>query len=68
LNGSILNSEVFPSNYQTYRRDRNISGGGMFVSIKSSIPCTQIDDNSSIEIVWAHIHLEKNNNLIVGSF
>jgi len=44
------------------------SGGGVFFSIKSSILCTQIDDNSTVEIVWAHIHLDKNNNLIVGSF
>ena len=51
LNESILNSEVFPNNYQTYRKDRNTSGGGVFISIKSSIPCTQINDNSTIEIV-----------------
>ena len=40
----------------------------MFISIKSSIPCTQINDNSTIEIVWAYIHLDKNNDFIVGSF
>ena len=40
----------------------------MFISIKSSIPCTQINDNSTIEIVWAHVHLDKNNDFIVGSF
>ena len=68
LNESILNSEVFPNNYQTYRKDRKTSGGGVFISIKSSIPCTQINDNSTIEIVWAHVHLDKNNDFIVGSF
>jgi len=40
----------------------------VFVSVKSSIPCTQIDVNSTVEIVWAHIHVDKNNDLIVGSF
>jgi len=30
LNESI---EVFPSNYQTYRKDRNTFGGGVFISI-----------------------------------
>ena len=64
LNESILNSEVFPSNYQTYRKD----SGGVFISIQSSILCTQINDNSTIEIVWTHVHLDKNNDFIAGSF
>ena len=67
LNKTILSSEIFPNNFQTYRKDRNSYGGGVFVSVKSSIPSSQIDINSSIEIVWSYIHLNKNSDIIVGS-
>ena len=67
LNETILNSEIFPNNFQTYGKDRNSYGGGVFVLVKSSIPSSQIDINSSIEIVWSYIHLNKNSDVIVGS-
>ena len=63
LNESILNSEVFPSNYQTFRKDRNSSGGGVFISIQNSIPCIQIEVDVTIEIVWAHVFPDKSNDL-----
>ena len=67
LNETIFSSEIFPNNFQTYRKDRHSYGGGVFVSVKSSIPSSQIDINSSIEIVWSYIHLNKNSDVIVGS-
>ena len=66
-NETVLSSEIFPNNFQAYRKDRNSYGGGVFVLVKSSIPSSQIDINSPIEIVWSHIHLNKNSDVIVGS-
>lgn len=39
LRPDIMNSEIFPSNYTVYRRDRDTSGGGVFIAV--------IDEKSS---------------------
>lgn len=68
LDDSYLNSEIFPRNYNTYRKDRNCYGGGVFISVKSTVPSYQIDANSTpIEIIWAYLHIGKN-GIVVGSF
>ena len=68
LNESILNSEVFPTNYHVYRKDRNIhGGGGVFILVKSSIPSSQVKCNTSIELIWVRIH-NNTDNIIIGSF
>jgi len=59
---------LFSSNCQTYRRDRNTFGGGVFISIKRNIHCTQIDDNSNIEIIYVHVRINNSRDFIVGSF
>lgn len=43
LNASITDSEIFPSNYNVYRKDREKTGGGVLVAISkiflsSSVP------------------------------
>ena len=53
-------SEIFPTNYNTYRKDRNCYGGGVFITVKSSVPSYQIDiDSSSIEIICAYLHIRR---------
>ena len=68
LDGSILNAEVFPKHYDSYRKDRNIHGGGVFILVKDTISSSQISIDSSLEIVWVRLHLRNKNDLIVGSF
>ena len=34
LDTSYFTSEVFPTNYVVYRKDRSIGGGGVFIAIK----------------------------------
>ena len=68
LDESYLNSEIFPRNYSTYRKDRNCYGGGVFISVQSTIPSYQIDVSStSIEIIWVYLHIGKT-GIAVGSF
>ena len=38
LDKSIQNSEIFPKKFNTYRKDRNRFGGGVFVSVKNTVP------------------------------
>ncbi|XP_065886047.1 uncharacterized protein [Dysidea avara] len=68
LTETIQNSEMFPNNFHTYRKDRNNYGGGVFVSVKNTVHSSQIDTDSPIEIVWTYVHVGKNNDVIVGSF
>ena len=69
LDNSILNSEVFPNTYNTYRCDRNRHGGGVFILIRKTIPSSELyTTNSDIEIVWAHIHQKSKQDVILGSF
>ena len=69
LDSNISNSEVFPSNYNIYRRDRNCEGGGVFVAVKSDFISSSINitDNTS-EVVWAQVNLQGSKSLILGSY
>ena len=49
LDGSVLNSEIFPSHYQVYRKDRNIHGGDVFILVDNSIPSSQVIIDSPCE-------------------
>ena len=68
LSESFLNSEVFPSGYTVYRKDRNIHGGGVFILVDESIPSSIIEIDSPCEIIWVHLHMQKTMDMILGSF
>ena len=51
LDNSISSAEIFPKTFNTYWNDRNIHGGGVFISVKTSIPSSHIDISPSCEIV-----------------
>ena len=42
LSKEISNAEIFRADYTTFRRDRNIRGGGVFICVKNYITCTEI--------------------------
>jgi len=68
LDGSIVNSEIFPSHYQVYCNDRNIHGGGGFILVDNNIPSSPVMINSPCEAVWVQIHTQNHSNIILGSF
>ena len=68
LSESFLNSEVFPSGYTVYRKDRNIHGGGVFILVDESIPSSIIEIDSPCKIIWVHLHMQKTMDMILGSF
>ena len=68
LDDNIFNSEIFPSNFSVYRKDRNKYGGGVFVAIRENLPSYQIHTDSSLEIIWVRIHINLNSDIILGSF
>jgi len=41
LDETVLSSEILPSNFCTYRKDRNCYGGGVFISVQNTISSLQ---------------------------
>ena len=64
-------SEIFPQNYTSFRKDRKVGGGGVFVLVKddiNSLECTFEDlTDNDCEIVWAQIRLPGSKLLNIAS-
>lgn len=67
LNDSVHNSEIFPPNYNIYRRDRRDVFGGVLVAMKADIMSDHLDVEINTESVYTSITLEKGKQLIVGA-
>jgi hypothetical protein len=67
LNDSVHNSEIFPPNYNIYRRDRRDGFGGVLVAVKADIVSDHLDVEINTESVYTSITLEKGKQLIVGA-
>ena len=67
LNDSVHNSEIFPPNYNIYRRDRRDGFGGVLVEVKADIVSDHLDVEINTESVNTSIALEKGKQLIVGA-
>ena len=65
---TFFDSEIFPSNFSVYRKDRNKYGSGVFVAICENLPSYQIYTDSSLEIIWVRLHINPNSDVILGSF
>ena len=68
MDSSISSSEIFPSHFNTYRKDRNRHGGGVFISVKDTVPSSLIEISTPIEIVWVHLHIGNGDSIVIGSF
>lgn len=71
LNSNIRSSEVFPSDYVAYRKDRvtATTGGGVFLLVHKDIISTEEPTlDTDCEILWARIQLKGKKELLVGSF
>ena len=45
--------------YTTYRRDRNITGGGIILYIRDDIPSTSLNTDASVEGLYVEINVRK---------
>ncbi|KAL8620823.1 hypothetical protein ACOMHN_033220 [Nucella lapillus] len=55
----VKSSEVFPEEYNVFRKDRNCLGGGIFILIhKSLIAVEQPELSTDCEILWAKLKLQ----------
>ena len=47
--------------YTTYRRGRNINGGGIILCIRDDIPSTLLNTDTSVEGLYVEINVRKKN-------
>ncbi|KAL8559234.1 hypothetical protein ACOMHN_040358 [Nucella lapillus] len=65
----VKSSEVFPEEYNVFRKDRNCLGGGIFILIHTSLTAVEQPELSTdCEILWAKLKLQNRKDLNVGCF
>ena len=57
LHDEISNSEIIPTNYTTYRKDRKSRGGGVLIAINNDIPSQLITTHPLIEMISIELDL-----------
>jgi len=55
LNENIPSSNYFPTNYETFRRDRSTPGGGIFICVHKSLNAAVTFVSETSEILWVNI-------------
>ena len=70
LKPDIGSPEIFPSNYNVYRKDRvDQDGGGVFILVSSHLISCALDEYSSdLEAVWVEVKEEKGPNIVIGAY
>ena len=68
----INSNEIFPRNYNVFRKDRvNRAGGGVFQAVEKDIIVNHRDDfDSNCEILWTQCQVQskKSKSILLGSF
>ena len=67
LNPSICSAEIFPPNYEVFRKDRRDGYGGVLLAVKRDYITDQLETNTSSESVFTKLTIGKNQALIIGS-
>jgi exonuclease III len=71
LNPNIASSEIFPENYNVFRKDRIDSYGGVFQAAKKDLIITlRSDFDAECEIIWTHCRMAgaKTKSFLFGAF
>ena len=71
LGPDISSCEVFPKGYKTFRRDRVMGDGGVFILVRKDIDHIEgafPDDNKDCESVWFQLNLLNAKLLNIASF
>ena len=71
LDGDVLTSEIFPPNFNVFRKDRitTTSGGGVFVALRNDLLGThQVEMNAKNESIWVNIEIAGWKNMLIGAF
>jgi len=67
LNPSISSAEIFPPNYEVFRKDRNDGYGGVLLTVHRDFITDHIDPQTKSESVFTKLTIGKNQALIIDS-
>jgi len=69
LDDTYLTQEIFPSGYGVIRKDRNSSGGGVFLAIRNNLLFLEEPIfHGDTEMVWVKLCLDKSKPIYICSF
>lgn len=73
LNSNITSGEIFPSNFNVFRKDRSINGdshGGVFVAVNDKLIAQDESDldQPNCEMKWISIHVKGIAPMFIGAF
>jgi hypothetical protein len=69
LDHTINDVELFQGNYNLFRNDRNLTGGGVLIAVHKDYLCEEVPDLSTdCDIVWAKMQLVGMNDLYLASY
>ena len=55
LDDSYSTSEIFPTNFTVFRRDRTNGGGGVFIAFKDDLPLVEQPLSNEAEMMWTKL-------------
>ena len=69
LDSTITDSEIFPSSYKVFRKDRHRHGGGVLIAVQSSLDCSEVTElQEDCELIWARLKLQGRKSLYVCAY
>ena len=68
LSPNISSSEIIPSDYGVFRKDRADGYGGVLTAVKKTLICDRLDTNSSTELVNVQISGKQSNLIIMNAY
>ena len=69
IDHSFLSSEILPSDYTIFRKDRTLGGGGVFIGIRNCL--TAMADSSlstDAELIWIKLLALNNRSVYICSY
>ena len=69
IDDKILRSEIFPSDYNVTRKDRDTHGGGVLIALMGDlIGSHRLDLDSNSEVLWIQLEIVGAKPLLIGAF
>ena len=69
LDSSVGSSELFPPGYTVYRKDRNLRGGGVCITVSNKLRSSQcMEMDADCEAIWVKITTSDNSPIYVSSY
>ena len=69
LHLDIKDNEIFPTNFNVYRRDRNSTGGGVFTAVSNEFLSTrQSELETESEMTWVKLSVKGSKDLYICSY